>query len=126
MICSYSLSSTSGGVNNSGHFVLGSDDGGGDGGSGVDDIGPGLGVQSVRWAHRERDSIDGGRDSVLHFRPRLLIELSNENQLGFGMLNNVFGGLGGQGRVNLERGHKQNVRLHCHSYKLNSYASFDS
>ena len=54
------------------------------------------------------------------------VAIPNENQLGFGMLNNVFGGLGGQGRVNLERGHKQNVRLHCHSYKLNSYASFDS
>ena len=73
------LSSTSGRVNNGRHFVLGSGDGSGNGRSGLDDIGPGLGMQSVRRTERERDSFDAAGDSFLHFRPRLLVELSDEN-----------------------------------------------
>ena len=95
------LSSTSGRVNNGRHFVLGSGDGSGNGRSGLDDIGPGLGMQSVRRTERERDSFDAAGDSFLHFRPRLLVELSDENHFGFGMLQNVTRRVGSKGGVNL-------------------------
>ena len=101
LITQNSLSSTSGRVNNSRHFVSGSRDGIGNRRSGIDDVGPGLGLQSVLWAERERNSVNGTRDSILHLRPRFLVELSNENHLGFGMLQNVFGCFGSEGRVNL-------------------------
>mmetsp|Transcript_22077 Transcript_22077/g.54620 ORF Transcript_22077/g.54620 Transcript_22077/m.54620 type:complete len:516 (+) Transcript_22077:587-2134(+) len=97
------LSSTSGRVNNGRHFVLGSGDGTGNGRSGLDDIGPGLGMQSVRRTERERDSFDAAGDSFLHFRPRLLVELSDENHFGFGMLQNVTGRIGSEGGVNRNR-----------------------
>ena len=58
-------------------------------------------MQNIRRAHREGDSIHAARNSLLHLSPRLLVELSDEDELGFGMLQNVTGRFGSKSWVDL-------------------------
>ena len=105
-----SLSSTSGRVNNGRHFISCSNDGSGFGRSLLDDIGPGQGRSRILWTHRKCDRVKASGDTSFHYIPRFLVELSNENHFGFGMIQNVPSCFGSKGWINLRLRYKQSVR----------------
>ena len=83
------LSSTPTRVNDGRHFFSGSRDGHRNGRTRLDDVVPCLGRSRILGTERKRDRVNGTRDSILHFLPRFLVELSNKNHFGFGVLQNV-------------------------------------
>mmetsp|Transcript_3755 Transcript_3755/g.8081 ORF Transcript_3755/g.8081 Transcript_3755/m.8081 type:complete len:223 (+) Transcript_3755:1343-2011(+) len=110
------LSSTSRRVNDGCHFIFSSLDWSRDGRTCRDHVVPLLGMQCVLWTEGKGHGVHSTGNACLHFLPRLLVELSNENHLGLRMLQNVASCFGSKCWVNRDRDmaseHNAKVRNH--------------